>query len=148
MATINLQTDYVLLALPKTSKVKLYEIIESQNEVFGSFFLQQQNIWMMGAWDINTGQFKFKPENDKSWNLIESIVRYSHLKIDDPVIVWNDDDPDMTIRGHFAGISKSGKPTTFGGGNSSWTVIEHISKRLEWDRCVHKNEIMEELMEE
>lgn len=141
MAKINLQTDYVLLASPKTSKVKLYEIIEEQNEVFGSFFLQRQNIWMVGVWDVDTGQFKFKSETDKSWNLIEPVLKYDHLKIDDPVIVWNDNDIDMTIRGHFAGISKSGKATTFSGGNSSWTVIDQISKRFEWDRCIHKDEL-------
>jgi len=95
------------------------------------------------AWDVNTGQFKFKSESDKSWNLIESPSKYNHLKIDDPVIVWNDNDIDMIIHGHFAGISKSGKPTIFSCGNSSWTVIEQISKRLEWDRCIHKDELKE-----
>lgn len=44
----------------------------------------------------------------------------SLLKIDDPVIVWDEQGGD-TMKAHFAGVGKDGRIKVFYGGGTSWS---------------------------
>lgn len=87
-----------------------------------------------GAWWNNVGTYYFvdrwteygynSSDNEESgYDLIE-VGEYDHIKIDDPVLVW-DYNNTLKIRGHFAGISKEGLPIVWYAGRTSHTVFDN-----------------------
>ena len=68
--------------------------------------------------------------------------KYKHIKLNDPVVVWNDKNqnspatPDSVIIKHFARIDKNGRARTFSDGRTSFTETETVS----WDHCVPLSE--------
>ena len=72
-----------------------------------------------GAWWNNVGKYYLvdhwteygynSSDNEESVTDLIEVGEYDHIKIDDPVLVW-DYNNTLKIRGHFAGISKEGLP--------------------------------------
>jgi hypothetical protein len=57
---------------------------------------------------------------------------YADFKIDDKVNTWDDDNGEVGC-GHFAGLDKHGKATTFYNGGTSFT--RHSTQRYSWNFC-------------
>ena len=55
--------------------------------------------------------------NYKSFDLIK-VLPYEHIKIDDKVLVWDNDYKDNQARAYFAGVNHDGKPLSFAAGHS------------------------------
>lgn len=64
-----------------------------------------------------------------SFDLIE-VSPYDHIKIDDPVLVYDNPD-DKKCKRHFAGVNAEGQPLTWIGGSTSFTT----DKTIEWNYC-------------
>ena len=61
------------------------------------------------------------------------ISKCDHIKIDDPVIVWDNDIKEEKEKRHFAGV-KDGKPAAFVEGKTSFTA-EDSDDWVTWDNC-------------
>ena len=85
-------------------------------------------VWVGISWDKDGSYGSF---TDVTFNLIP-IKDYRSFKIDDAVIVWNNDFD--KLKRHFAGVSTCGKPMAFYNGKTSWTTND----AMEWDNCVKK----------
>ena len=81
------------------------------------------------SYDINGNFINFR--SDHHLDLIE-VTLYDHIQIDDKIFAWDHDDC-IRHKGHFAGTSESGKPQTWLGGRTSWTVT--TQKKYTWDHC-------------
>lgn len=66
--------------------------------------------------------------NQNEFDLIK-VRRYDHIKLDDPVIVW--DHGGQKFNRHFAGI-KYGKHAAWDDGKTSWTAEGEYTT---WDEC-------------
>jgi len=66
------------------------------------------------------------------------VRNYDHIKIDDKVIVW-DDDVEENARGHFAGIDSMGNPQIWNHGKTSFT-IEDKNDSVGYDYCLEWEE--------
>jgi len=84
---------------------------------------------MVHSYDINGNFINFRP--DHHLDLIE-VSPYDHIQIDDRVLVWDSYAPNKR-KGYFAGVHKDGKPQTWLGGRTSWTVTE--GRKYLWDHC-------------
>jgi hypothetical protein len=61
--------------------------------------------------------------------ILEPEPSWSSIPIDAKVLVWNNES--VPSRGHFAGVNKNGKPTTWFEGQTSFTT--HMCET--WDDC-------------
>jgi hypothetical protein len=61
---------------------------------------------------------------------------YADFKIDDKVNTWDDENGEVGC-GHFAGLDKHGKATTFYNGGTSFT--RHATQRYSWNFCEKAN---------
>ena len=61
------------------------------------------------------------------------ISKWDHIKIDDPVIVWNNINSQVKEKRHFAGV-KDGKPAAFIEGKTSFTA-EDSDDWMVWSNC-------------
>ena len=68
------------------------------------------------------------------YNLVE-IKPYDHIKVDDKVLVWDDDNPIQKFKRYFAGVSDSNKPMTWKHGSTSWSIDKDLDTTNSWDEC-------------
>ena len=61
------------------------------------------------------------------------ISKWDHIKIDDPVIVWDNVNPQVKEKRHFAGV-KGGNPSAFIDGKTSFTA-EDSGDWMVWSNC-------------
>lgn len=85
--------------------------------------------WLRESWTELGSYHSVNREAD--YDLVEVPPPYSHIKIDDPVYVWDDDGTEK-IKAHFAGISEQGAPLVYVGGQTSWTSQGPLP---EWRNC-------------
>ncbi len=64
----------------------------------------------------------------------KEVLPYDNLKIDDKVLV-RDDELSPWLRRYFAGVNSDGKPTAFYDGKTSYSVNED-DRLYEWNYCV------------
>ena len=134
---INMKTKYIT----KTGfDVILYEIIEEQSQAMGKIYMTTNNIWIVATWNIKNG----KSILNEIYDLIEK-PKYNHIKLDNQVVVWNNNDHEKYFM-HFAGINeKTGKAFTFINGQTSWSatsveVNSPLDLLIEWDNCLTREE--------
>lgn len=73
---------------------------------------------------------------DAEFNLVE-VSEYEDFKIDDPVMVRDDESEEWTCR-HFAGVDSNGLALTWGYGTTSWTIEDELgslSETVNWLQC-------------
>lgn len=115
-------------------EVVIYEVYpENDNtleKVHGAIKVYEGR-WGSRSWTLE-GQFSIDPSDN---DLIE-VSPYDHIKIDDKVLVWNEDENDYyTVNNktnrYFAGINEEGRPLTWDNGRTSFT--SHYKEG--WDNC-------------
>jgi hypothetical protein len=107
--------------------VKIYEVYE--DKVHAAYLLGET--WICSSWDTE-GFYKNDKEEHVS-DIIE-ISPYEDFKIDDKVLVW--DDEDDKVKAYFAGVNKNGFPTAWCDGRTSFTETESLS----WYHCIKYEE--------
>lgn len=74
-------------------------------------------------------------EDGRNSNYVEDdlveVSKYEDFKIDDKVIVWDNDYPDEKERGYFAGVNEDGYPMVFMNGRTSFIEVDTCW----WDNC-------------
>lgn len=80
--------------------------------------IRYENGWEEDSWeeDGRNSYYSYDSPDD----LVE-VSKYEDFKIDDKVIVWDNDYPDWKNEAHFAGINDNGRPMTFIDGGTSFT---------------------------
>lgn len=68
-----------------------------------------------------------------TWTIVKPKLDLSTLKIDDKVVVWNNNSASEKCSRHFAGL-ENGRITTFNNGKTSFTV-ENLNQVSDWDNC-------------
>lgn len=84
--------------------------------------------WDNEAWKED-GRNSNYVEDDPD-DLVE-VSKYEDFKIDDKVIVWENDYPDRKERGYFAGVNEDGYPMVFMNGRTSFIEVDTCW----WDNC-------------
>jgi hypothetical protein len=95
--------------------VIIYKIWEEQNVIHGVAIDAYGNPVCPLEWDLNGRVYTTSEVNN---DLIE-ISPYEDFKIDDKVLVW--DDENDKVKAYFAGVNKDGHPMTWDGRRTSFT---------------------------
>lgn len=80
-----------------------------------------------------------------SSDLIE-VSPWEDFKIDEKVIVWNNDNPGRMRNRYFAGVALDGRPQTWVNGGTSWSNYTR-SKKV-WDNCIRAEDATESQSED
>lgn len=107
------------------TEVFIFEI--DANFVYGKYRVSEKSEWDVGQWTIQ-GDYK-NAGAESCLDLIE-ISPYEDFKIDDKVLVW-DNETNEKHKGHFAGISDTGKPKIWSEGGTSFTK----QFKQTWNHC-------------
>ena len=85
---------------------------------------------------VNNGLFRWSHTGSCSsgamFDLVE-VSEYEDFKIDDPVMV-RDDDTEEWVRRHFAGVTNEGVALCWYGASTSWTV-DADEEKITWWQC-------------
>ena len=86
--------------------------------VHGAVYNAEYDKWDIETWriDLRCG----KDNESEPYGLVV-VSEYDNFNIDDKVIVWCSSDVNDKVRGHFAGLTKEGKPKVWGMGRTSFT---------------------------
>jgi len=109
--------------------------------VHGAYF--ENRSWFVASWN-EYGIFNTISTHQNFLDLIE-VGKYDHINIDDKVLVWYDESNTKLIhnnekfKGHFAGLTKDGKPKIWGSGATSFTAKSEKSY-IVFDNCEVINE--------
>lgn len=112
-------------------EIKIYEIYE--DEIHGAYL--DNGKWDHQSWELDGSYFYCDKES--CLDLIE-VKPYEDFKIDDKVLVWDDEQDDEPYQQHFAGINNNGFPQTWEAGRTSFSTKDEIKNS--WDNCIKYEE--------
>ena len=61
--------------------------------------------------------------------------KYDDFKIDDEVLVWDNDAKEHIKKRHFAGLDVDGMPIAWTNGGTSWSIDARYCLVSRWDNC-------------
>lgn len=76
---------------------------------------------------------------NSSLDIVKESTPYDDFKIDDKVLVWNNEDGSRRYRRYFAGVTEWGLPKTYAGGNTSWSASSADAISV-WRNCIKAEE--------
>jgi len=110
--------------------VKIYEILGGY--IFGAYNVDGSKEWSAARWESN-GNYQLDKES--CLDLIE-VSPYADFKIDDKVLVWNNEEPNKKFKRYFAGFSGNGYPKVWVNGCTSFSSDD----KYVWDNCIKYEE--------
>jgi len=112
--------------------VIIYKIWEEQQVIHGAAVNDYGNPVCTLEWNLEGKVWK----TEENGNDLIEVSPYADFKIDDKVLVWNNEEPNKKFKRYFAGFSGNGYPKVWVNGCTSFSSDD----KYVWDNCIKYEE--------